>query len=63
MPNIKVGDTVKFRVYDNLFKNWVNAIGKVERKFLSNMWIISAENQSGLQPNCRTWVSEDNINA
>jgi hypothetical protein len=59
----KIGNTVGFRVRDTFLNKWVNAIGKIEKKWIGSMWIISAKDQPGLQPNFRTWVHEDNINA
>ena len=59
----KIGNTVEFRVWDSLFKRWINAIGKVESNFHGNLWTISAKDQPGLQSDFKTWVHGDNINA
>lgn len=58
---LKVGSTVEFRVYDDLLKKWIPGIGTIKNHFYGKMWVISAKNQPGLNPNFRTWVHEDNI--
>ena len=60
---LRHGQTVEFRVYDSLFKKWINAIGVIKHRFINRLWIISAKDQPGLQTDFEQWVHEDNVNA
>ena len=61
MPN--VGESVAFRVWDSLFRKCIKAIGIIKHRLYGKLWVISAKNQSGLHPDFKTYVHEDNINA